>query len=138
MIQPKEIEIGGKRFVITKFPAIAGREIVAKYIPSIMPKVGDYKVNEETMLKMMKFAGVVLDGTSAPLMLTTSALIDNHVGDWEMLAKLEVALMEYNCSFFQGGRISTFFEDIAQKTPAYILKMLTGLSGLLSKVEKPR
>lgn len=136
MIQPKEIEVNGKKFIISKFPAVAGREIIAKYIPSIMPKVGDYKTNEEVMFKMMKFVGVVLDHNKDPLILSTSALIDNHVPDWEMLCKLEVALMEYNCSFFQNGRISNFFDDIAQKVPEWILKTLTGLSALLSKVEK--
>lgn len=138
MIQPKEIEVNGKKFIISKFPAIAGREIVAKYIPSIMPKVGDYKVNEETMFKIMKYVSVVLDNHPNPLQLSTPALIDNHVTDWEMLGKLEVAVMEYNCSFFQAGRISTFLEDIAQKIPEWILKTLTGLSALLSKVEKQR
>jgi hypothetical protein len=136
MIQPKEIEINGKKFIISKFSAIAGREIIAKYIPSIMPKVGDYKVNEETMLKMMKHVGVIVDSQVTPLILSTQALIDNHVSDWEMLMKLEAALMEYNCSFFQNGRISTFFEDIAQKIPQYTLKMLTVLSELSSKAEK--
>jgi hypothetical protein len=138
MIQPKEIEVNGKKFVISKFPAVAGREIVAKYIPSIMPKVGDYKVNEETMFKMMKFVGVIIDNHKEPLVLVTQSLIDNHVTDWEMLCKLEVALMEYNCSFFQNGRISTFLEGIAQKVPEWILKMLMGLSDVLSKAEKQR
>lgn len=138
MIQPKEIEVDRKRFVISKFSAIAGREIIAKYIPSIMPKVGDYKTNEETMFKIMKHVGVVLDNQPIPLLLTTPALIDNHVPDWEMLAKLEIAVMEYNCSFFQNGRISTFLTDVAQKVPEWTLKMLMGLSDALSKVEKLR
>lgn len=136
MIEPKEIEIDGKKFVISKFPAIAGREIVAKYIPSIMPKLGDYKVNEETMFKMMKYVGVILDNKPDPLMLTTQAVIDNHVKDWEMLAKIEIALVEYNCSFFLSGRISNFLEDTAQKIPAWIIKTLTLLSQLSSKAEK--
>jgi hypothetical protein len=137
MIEPKEIEIDGKKFIISKFPAVAGREIIAKYIPSIMPKVGDYKVNEETMLKMMKYVGVVIDNSAIPIILSTQALIDNHVKNWEMLGKLEIALMEYNCSFFQSGRISTFLTDIAQKVPGWTIKMLTVLSAQLSKVEKP-
>lgn len=136
MIEPKEIDVNGKKFIIHKFPAMAGREIVAKYVPSIMPKLGDYKVNEEILLKMMKYVGVVIENQPTPLMLTTQAIIDNHIKDWEMLAKLEIALMEYNCSFFLTGRISIFFEDIAQKVPAWIIKMLTLLSQQSSKVEK--
>lgn len=138
MIDPKEIDVNGKKFIISKFPAMAGREIIAKYIPSIMPKVGDYKVNEETLLKMMKYVGVVIEGQQNPLVLSTQAIIDNHVKDWEMLGKIEIAVMEYNCSFFLSGRISTFLEDIAQKVPAWVIKMLTLLSQQSSKVEKRR
>jgi hypothetical protein len=118
MIEPKEIIIDGLKFIIHKFPALIGREIVSKYIPSIMSKTGDYEINKETLLKMMKFVGIVLENHTQPLMLITEALIDNHVKNWEILAKIEMAIMEYNCSFFQNGRLSNLFEDIAPKSPA--------------------
>lgn len=135
MIEPKDIEIDGKSYVISKFPAVAGREIIAKYPLSGLPKLGDYAVNEETMFKLMAHVGVRQD--HGILQLSNRALIDNHVRSWETLAKLEVAMMEYNCSFFQNGRVSRFFEDIAQKLPAWILKMSTGLSAQSSPTEKP-
>ena len=53
LIQPKEIEVSGKIYRISKFPATVGREIVAKYPVSNMPKLGDYKVREEIMTKLM-------------------------------------------------------------------------------------
>lgn len=126
MIEPKIVNIDGKEFILSKFPAVAGREIIAKYPLSGMPKLGDYQVNEETMLKLMSYVGVQMG--DAPLMLSTRGLVDNHTGGWETLAKIEIAMMEYNCSFFQNGRISTFFDDIAQKLPQWISKMLTALS----------
>jgi hypothetical protein len=140
MIEPKEIEIetqkGEKRvYIISKFPAIQGREIVAKYPLSAMPKLGDYAVNEETMLKLMCFVAVPREN-GAPLQLTTRALVDNHVPDWETLAKIEIAMMEYSVSFFGNGRASTFFEGIAQKAQALIFKTLTDLSGQSSPKEK--
>lgn len=137
MIEPKEIQIDGKKYTVSKFPAVAGREIIAKYPLSGMPKLGDYAVNEETMLKLMCFVSITLpDGT--PLHLSNRTLVDNHVNSWETLAKIEMAMMEYNCSFFQNGRVSRFFDDIAQKLPSWISKMLMGLSERLSQVEKPR
>jgi hypothetical protein len=136
MIEPKEIEIDGKTFILSKFPAVAGREIIARYTSSAIPKVGDYKVNEEIMQKMMMYVGVKIHDKSAPLMLTTTALIDNHTGNWETLAKLEVAMMEYNCSFFLSGRVSTFLQDIAQKIPESISKILIHLSQQSSLTEK--
>ena len=137
MIQPKEIEVNGKTFILSKFPAVQGREIVAKYPLSAMPKLGDYEVNEQTMLKLMAFVGVPRDN-GTPLMLTTRALVDNHAGDWETLARVEIAMMEYNVSFFGNGTASTFFETIAQKAQQFLTKTLTDLSGQSSVKAKQR
>jgi hypothetical protein len=141
MIQPKEIEVTtqagvAKSFILTKFPAVQGREIVAKYPLSAVPKLGDYAVNEETMLKLMSFVGVPREGKE-PLMLTTRALVDNHVVDWETLARLEMGMLEYNCSFFGNGKGSTFFEAITKKAQAFLSQTLTDLSAQSSQ-RKPQ
>jgi len=140
MIEPKEVTIetqGGesRTYVLSKFPAIQGREIIAKYPLSAMPKLGDYAVNEETMLKLMAFVAVPQDGRE-PLKLTTRALVDNHVPDWETLARIEFSMMEYNVSFFGNGKGSTFLEAITQKAQALITKTLTDLSAQYSQKAK--
>lgn len=140
MIEPKEVTIetqGGesRTFVLSKFPAIQGREIIAKYPLSAMPKLGDYAVNEETMLKLMAFVAVPQDGRE-PLKLTTRALIDNHVPDWETLARIEVSMMEYNVSFFGNGKGSTFLEAITLKAQQFLSKTLTDLSAQYSQKAK--
>lgn len=116
-----------RTYIISKFPAIAGREIIAMYPLTAMPKIGDYKANEEALHKLMAFVEVVLPNGSH-IRLTTAALIDTHVPSWEMLAKIEFAMINYNCSFFRDGRVSTFLKDFAQKLPAWITKILTDLS----------
>ena len=141
MIEPKEISVltqGGveKVFILSKFPAIQGREIIAKYPLSAMPKLGDYAVNEETMLKLMAFVAVPTE--NGTLALTTRGLVDNHFPDWETLARIEMAMMEYNCSFFKGGMVSTFLERITEKIPSVALSILTHLSPVLSKQNKQR
>lgn len=130
-LEPKEVIVDGKTFTISKFPAIAGREIVAKYLPSGLPKVGDYSVNEEMMFKMMNY--VSING----IVLSTPALIDNHIGSWETCLRVEAEIMAYNCSFFREGGVSNFFDDLKQTLPPLILKMWTGLLELLSQAEKP-
>lgn len=135
MIEPKELELEGKTYILSKFPAIAGREIIAKYPVANMPKLGEYGVSEETMLKLMAFVAVKTEGE--PIKLTTRALVDNHVPNWEVLAKLEWAMMEYNCSFFQNGKVSTFLEGITAKLPQLISKTLTDSLAQLSAKEKP-
>lgn len=136
MIQPLDIEIDGKTYILSKFPAVAGREIIAKYPVANMPKLGDYGVSEETMLKLMAYVAVRTDG--GELKLTTRALVDNHVASWETLAKLEWEMMQYNCSFFQNGKVSTFLESISQKLPQLIQKTLTdSLQQLSAKNKQP-
>ena len=135
LLEQKDIEIDGKIFIISKFPAVAGREIVANYSLSAIPKLGDYKVNEDMMRKLMCYVAIP-NASGVPLKMTTVALIDNHVGGWETLAKIEMAMMEYNCSFFQQGKISTFLDSLAEKLPSLITKILTGLSPQSLPAEK--
>lgn len=135
MIEPKEIEIDGRVYTISKFPAVAGREIVSRYTASGLPKIGDYKTNEETMLKLMGYVFVMAGEKLLPL--STRALIDNHVASWETLAKIEIEVMEYNVSFFSVGKISNLLSDFAQKLPTLVSKILMDLSVQSSQTEKP-
>ena len=141
LIEPKEAQIvtqsGEKKtYILSKFPAIAGREIVMQYPVSAMPRIGDYGVNQEVMLKLMAF--VAVDLPQGHVALASKTLVDNHVPDWETLAKLEAAMMEYNCSFFQNGKISNFLEGIEAKAQALISSMLMDLSAQSSAQVKPQ
>jgi hypothetical protein len=136
LIQPINKEIKGKTFILSKFPAVAGREIVANYPFSGLPKVGDYKLNEATMLKLMCYVAVPIEGRP-PLQLMTRELVDNHVTDWEVLAQLEYEMMAYNCSFFKDGRASDFLDGLAQKAEALIIRILTNLSERSSPTNTP-
>lgn len=141
MIEPKEVEIetadGGKRsYTISKFPAVAGREIITQYPISGIPKLGDYDTNEKIMMQILGFVSV--QPTEGPaILLSSRALIDNHVPEWETLARLEWAMMEYNISFFREGRVSGFLDDLMEKLPESILSMLTPLLEQLSPKSTP-
>lgn len=135
LIEPKEVEVCGKKFIISKIPAVQGRKITAVYLASNIPKLGEYAASEEIMLELMCFVGVPIENGVLPL--NQRALVDNHVKDWEMLVRLEAVMMEYNCRFLQGERVSTFFDDVAQKLPAWISKMWMALSAQLSQANKP-
>lgn len=132
LLEPKEVEITNpdgsvSTFVISKFPAIAGREIVSKYPVANIPKLGDYGVSEEVMLKLMTFVGIKRENGDV-LELKTRALVDNHMASWETLVKVEAAMLEYNCSFFGNGKGSTFFEAITRKAQAFLSQTLMDLS----------
>lgn len=124
-------------FVLHKLPATVGREIVAKYPVANLPKLGDYGVSEATMLKLMSYVGVRVEGRAEPLMLTTAALINNHTGGWETLARLEWAMLEYNCSFFENGLTSGSLQSLAEKARPFLSQMLTAFSEQSSAAGKP-
>jgi len=115
-------------YFISRFPAVQGREIIVNYPITAVPKVGNYKVNEEIMLKLMSFVETTKsDGTR--VRLNSRTLVDNFVPDWETLGRIEVAMIEYNCSFFRGGLNSDFLESISQKAVTWITQTLIPLLG---------
>lgn len=128
MIEPKKITITtqsgeDREYIISKFPAIAGREILTQYPTTAMPKVGEYKTNESLMLQLMSYVSVV-DNSGNELALSTRGLVDNHVPDWETLCKIEKEMIGYNCSFFGNGSASLTLEGIIQKAAALLVPML--------------
>jgi len=142
LLEPKEHPIdlpggGSKTYIVSKFPAVAGREIVTQYPVSSMPKVGDYQVNEALMLKLMCYVAVPMP-TGDPLPLNSRTLVDNHVPDFETLMKLEWAVLSYNCSFLGNGAAVGFLESLAAKAQALIVKTLTDFSQPSSAKSKRR
>jgi len=140
LLQTKDIVIttqdgDEKTYIVSKIPAIPAREIVTQYPLSALPKVGDYKVNEAMMFKLISYAAVPTD--AGPLALTTQALIHNHVPDFETLMKLEAALLEYNVSFFQNGKTSNFLDAIVPIVQAWITKISKVYSAQSSQKDAP-
>lgn len=117
---------GTKTFILSKFPATVGREIVTQYPLSAVPKLGDYGRNEELMFKCMQYVAVPGAGAGGqPLRMTTEVLINNHVPDFETLIRIEMAMMELNCSFFSKGKASDFLGSLVEKAKALATSMLT-------------
>ena len=135
LIEPQEIEIDKYKFIISKLPATVGREVISKYPLSSLPKIGDYEKNEEIMIKMLSYCCRITDA-GQHISLQNKALIDNHVPDWEVLVKLEKAMLEYNCSFFQNGKLSSLVESWRKELEPKATKMLTIFWEKLSQMIK--
>lgn len=142
MIEPKEITIVDSKgiernYVISRIPyASGGREICSQFIPTSIPKLGNYQLNHELFLKMMKYVAVVTDNGQLPL--TTSALIDNHIPDVKTGLLLEKEMLEYNFGFFDLGKISAILETFGKKLGVLTIKILTQLQESLSPQEEQR
>ncbi len=143
LINPKEITINFEgedlKFNIGKFPATVGREIISKYPVSNMPKIGDYKVSEETMLKLMSYVERVYEEEETrTIALTSRTLVDNHVPSWEVLIKIEAFVIDYNCSFFELGKVlSSLKEWKALAEPKNIKTLMDSLASLSQAVKQP-
>jgi hypothetical protein len=138
LIQPEEIVIdtvdGPITYVISKLPATIAREVITQYPLTALPKVGDYQRNEELMLKLMRHVGIAGKGKDgAPLVFITRGLIDNHVPDFDTLARLEMAMLERNCGFFRNGGASNFLKGMADKVQGLLMSTLTDSLRALSK-----
>lgn len=134
LLNPKTVFVDDRNgvkqgFVVGQFPAIAGREIAAKYPTSIAAlakqwEENQYGENEKIMLKAMSYVERVLeDGTT--VRLTTAALIDNHVPDAECLMRLEKELLEHNFSFFEKFTRSISSGGMLQNMLKLIMSTLT-------------
>lgn len=139
LINPKELEIefeGEKyKFNISKLPATVAREVISKYPISNVPKLGDYKVSEETMLKLISYTERVYEDRVQPL--TSKALIDNHIPSWEILVKLEAYMLDYNCSFFDIGKVlNSLKEWKALAQPKNIKTLMDSLVQLYQAAEQ--
>lgn len=137
ILEPIDKIIDGVTYRLSKFPATNGRKIFSQYPLSALPKLGDYKVNEEIMLELM--AHVFIEASPDQWVnLNSKRLVDQYVKSWETLLKLEKEMLEYNCVGLQNGQISKFLRDSAQKLPQSITKILTGsLESLLAKAKQP-
>jgi len=141
MRNPKEVIIDtleGKQraFVIHHMSAYDGRKVAVCYTQGALPKIGDYDVNEEMSLLMMRYVGVRIEGNSELLMLTTKQLVENHIPDWECLARLEMEMIKYNTSFFQNGKALSLLNQFSEKGTELVTQMLTDLLERYSQVDK--
>lgn len=128
LIKPKncvfyDAEGNAHEYILSKFDAIKGREIITKYLMSNLPKLGDYEVSEQTMLELMNFVAVPMENGAKFLRLSTRALVNNHVPDWEMLGQIEKEMVGYNASFFRAEKISSFFEWLAERMLGKIFEL---------------
>lgn len=135
LIKPRTVSIEdkdgvAKEFVISRLPATVAREVVAKYPTSALPKIGDYQTSEETMLLMMRYVAVEVDGQL--MRLTTKGLVDNHVNDVVQLLRLEFEMLEENTNFFGRAGKRGFLDSLLQKLLSSVMPMLTPLLAQLS------
>lgn len=100
--KPKNINIididgNNRKFTIHRVPPLVGRKISLQVIQSLLPKKfgGEYALNEELSTILLSYVTVKIgDNDSVPL--DHEDMINNHVGDYQTLLKLEMNMIRYN------------------------------------------
>ena len=143
LLDVKEVivtDMAGKPYIylISKIPATYAREIVAKWTLNSLPRIGEYDVNHEMMMKLMSYVAIPsADKTKAPLRLTTRELVDNHVPDLLTLEKLEKEMGEYNWGFFPTEALSNLKERFLRIFSIFLTQILTASLQQSSKNTSP-
>lgn len=141
LLKPQEHAIVGmdgvsRIYILSKIPFMDSKEIVTQYPTSLLPKIGDYVIHERMVLKLMSYVGIPQDKT-APLQLTTRALIDNHIPDFRTGIAVERAMAEYNWGFFLQDDLSNFWVRVKMEFSQFIQKILMDSLQQSSLKEKP-
>jgi hypothetical protein len=127
VLEPKEITVNDKVFVIHKLPATAAIEIMVRGLGAAIPNAGEFPVLESMMIKMMGY--VMVRRPNLPdLTLNSKDLIDNHCVDYKTYLEVLDQMSEYNQFFFLDGKPSDSLKNLILTLPTKILKMLTPLS----------
>lgn len=133
----KDMDGVERNFNISRVPAVHGRKIFTQYATTVMPKIGNYEVNQDLMLLMLSYVEAQMPNGDF-IQLRTQSLIDSHVGDWETLGRLELEMVKYNTNFFHPEKISSALAKLNQTLPEKILSTLTRYLDVLSVKSKPR
>lgn len=124
LLEPKEIQVDGKTFIVSKLPATVAVEIMMRSAGNAIPKAGDFAIIESMMLKTMCY--VAIRRPNIPdLMLNSRELIDNHCPNWTTYMKVLEEMRGYNNLFLVSENLLTFLERVMAMLPARIRAILT-------------
>lgn len=135
----KFTDVKGKEHIyqIGKVPWMAGgRKILAEYIPSGLPKVGDYAKNED-LARILYANAIAIDADGNHHPLTTDSMINNHVPDVKVAMELEAAVFDKSTDFLILGKVLEYRTAWSQTLDSVLADLPTQLQKLLSAVASP-
>lgn len=140
LIKPKEIQIEGRTYIISKIPATKAVEIMAKSVLGAIPTAREYPLLEAMMIETMEYVAIKHPNLGE-LRLNSKVLIDNHCLDaegnpsYQVYLKILDEISEYNTFFFHNGRPSIFLKNLIQALPEKIIKIFSPSSPVSSLAE---
>ena len=98
LIEPKEINIGGKQFLLSKLPATVAREILLAYTSAMNGEEIAYdKIPLKNSIRLLSFASV--KAADSWMRLSTAEVIDAHISNVMDYVELEKAMLGHSMDF---------------------------------------
>ena len=132
LLKPKDLELvdidGVKhRYRLGRIPYMDdGREICSQFVVTAAPKLGNYAENKRLSHILFKYVAVITD-ENTELLLSTPALINNHVPDFQTGMKIEGEMIQHNLGFSLAGILQKYQQEWKQAAPQFIAEILTAL-----------
>lgn len=127
LLKPKQIEINGNKFIISKMPCTVAQEVIMKLPTGFIPMLSNFEVSQDMAFKMLSYCERVYDGGQANVPLISKEIIDNHVPDFNTLIQLEAECINYNYDFFANGKAWIFLNKGVCLAESKVSGILTDL-----------
>lgn len=135
LLEPKEVEINGCKFLISKMPCMTAQEVAVKLPTGLLPLINQFSQSEEMVIKMLACCQrIYKDKPNVPLI--SKEIINNHVPDFDTLIKLEHECVQYNYDFFENGKLLNFLNKGVCLAESKVSGILTDLLDKLLQVQK--
>lgn len=127
LLQPKEVEINGFKFIISKMPCTVAQKVLCQLPSGIIPLISSFSKSEEQLFKMLSYCERVYTDGRANVPLVSKTIIDNHVPNFDTLYKLEWEALQYNFDFFEQGKLLNFLNEGLSLAESKASEILTDL-----------
>jgi len=105
IIEPTEIVLGDKKFVLGKIPAFYAQGLCGQIMHSSIANL-----SADTVRGILKYVYVELNGKYMPL--DSDIMVDQHCPDLFNLYTLETKQIEKNFGFLFDGKLQKLFEEL--------------------------
>lgn len=111
-LEPKEIEIDGAKFIISKMPAIQAQQAYGAIMRECKDEgdIGMTYLSEQTVVDILKYAA--LKDEDSVEVLEDIDKINFACPNVSMLIKLEAAMIRYNFGFLFNGTLPKVLETL--------------------------
>lgn len=129
----KLIELNAKRYRVSQMDVFDNRRICMTYPLNLIPKVGEYKENEDMFRLLMKYVEVDINGTWVKL--DNDELIRQNVSAMACF-ELEKEVIDLTTGFFSSGKLQDYTRDIVDLVLRNVITTLMNSLEQSSPVEE--